>query len=246
MHRLGALLLILLTITAYIPEAACTSPCNIDIVIAVDSSISSGPVIGDIRDGVKALIDNMCSDGGWWLGLIDFNGIVSNLTPSLTPVTDSTKPWLKSLVDSITLGPGRDLGSAINESVKLLGTGRPGAGDILVIISTGEATTGPDPVETASHARGIGVVIVGIYMGDPSTGGDELLEEVSDIFINGSTPGFNLTDALLGLDLCSMHTQTPVVGGEAVTARRTSQTITLGILLLATLLITRWSRGQAF
>ncbi len=240
MYRLGALLLLaLLAMAAYTGEAGCTSPCSLDIVIAVDSNIASGPVIGDIQDGVKAMIDGICGDGGWWLGLVEFNNAVVNLTPTMTPVTDATKPGLKSLVDSITLGPGRNLGNAIVESVKLLATGRPEAGDILVIISTGENTTGPDPIAAADSARDGGVAVIGIYMGDPGTEGDEVLRGASDIFINGSTPGFNITEALLGLNLCSIHRPTPVVGGEAVIVGQASNAIRLGALLLILLLAAR-------
>ena len=72
----------------------------------------------------------------------------------------------------------------------ILNSDRLDANNDLIIVSNGEPNIGPDASVAADYARSLGIVIVGIFVGDASGNGDEYLLSISSSpqhFINASS-----------------------------------------------------------
>ncbi len=200
----------------------CPSPCPLDIAFVLDTSGSmAGTPLDNLKNAVQTFVNLTCDDGARWIGLVWFNTTSGVLTPSLVPVDDpGDRTYLNNLVDSLIAGGLTNMGDGIYNATNLLtNTGRPIVPDVMIIVSDGEPNIGPNATVAALAAKSQGIFIVGIFIGSPGTG-DEFLANISDYFINGSEPGFNITEAFMNLSsaLCpivEMVYTPPLVGGEA-------------------------------
>ncbi|MCE4602272.1 MAG: VWA domain-containing protein [Desulfurococcales archaeon] len=229
MYSIPLIILFLATLTplaATSSQAAvtpqCPSQCPLDIAFVLDTSGSmAGTRLDNLKDAVQTFVNLTCDDGARWIGLVWFNTTSDFLTPSLVPVDDpGDRDYLNSLVDTLTAGGLTNMGDGIYNGINLLiNTGRPLVPDVMIIVSDGEPTSGPDAANAASVAKSQGIFIVGVFIGTPGIG-DEFLANISDYFINGSEPGFNITEAFINLSttLCPIVERVytpPLVGGEA-------------------------------
>lgn len=217
------------------PQEVCPSKCKLDIAFALDVSGSmSGQPLDDLKEATTTFINMTCPDCQWSIGLVAFNDTAINLTylgsPSngvLYPVcTEENKTTLRNIIYTLNAGGWTNIGDAIyNATAMILNSDRPDANNILIIVTDGSPNRPlnvPDPEEyareAADYAKSLGIVIVGIYVGDATEDGDEFLLSISSSpqhFINASIQSnINMSDAFLILfnRLCELSEVK--VGGE--------------------------------
>jgi len=231
--------LLLVSITVYVNsqtvQEVCPSPCKLDIAFALDVSGSmDGQPLEELKNATTLFINMTCPDCKWSIGLVAFNDTAYNLTyigsPSngtLFPVcSEEDKTALRNIIYTLNAGGWTNIGDAIyNATAMILNSDRSDAGNILVIVTDGlpnRPSYVPDPEEyareAADYAKSLGIVIVGIYVGDASGDGDEFLLSISSSpqhFINASIQSnINMTEAFLLLfnRLCELSEVK--VGGE--------------------------------
>lgn len=177
-------------------QQTCTSECELDVVMVLDVSGSmSGAPLNYLKEGAHVLINDTCPDGAWAMGIVAFNDTARNLTLGLVVVdSDLVKKDLNDTIDSLSAGGGTALGYGIgNATAMFIDSGRPGVRRIMIIFTDGEPTIPGTSAEAkdyarqkADEARTHGIIIVGIFAGDPGGTGDEFLQSISDYFINVS------------------------------------------------------------
>ncbi len=225
-------ILLLVSTTVYVnsqtEQEVCPSPCKLDIAFALDVSGSMGGLpLEELKNATTLFINMTCPDCNWSIGLVAFNDTANNLTylgsPSngvLYPVcSEENKTTLRNIIESLSAGGSTNMGDAIYSATgMILNSDRPDANNVLIIVSDGEPTSGPDASVAADYAKSLGIVIVGIFVGDASGNGDEFLLSISSSpqhFINASIQSnINMTEAFLLLfnRLCELSEVK--VGGE--------------------------------
>ena len=164
-----------------------------DAVMVVDSSNTMADPYRGIseiliaKNATAEFINSVVKDC-WYVALTAFNTTVFNLTGNiLKHVPDEiTKTKLNETLDLISPGGETYMDLAIYNAVNLLNTGRERANKIILLVSDGLPANRTRAEEAAAYAHSLGITIIGVFVGDPSTSGDEFLESISDIFINVS------------------------------------------------------------
>mgnify|MGYP000064707571 CR=1 FL=1 len=223
--------------------AKCPSPCCLDIAFALDVSGSMGETVDTLtkldylKEAMYIFINRTCPDEGFAIGIVIFNTTAMNIT---TDAQGLGALWLvdsdvakKDLNDSITplvadgltnMGGGISNATAMilhgiyNKTGDKLLPNRAECRDIIILVTDGLPTEpGPDPegyaADKADEARAHGIMIVGVYVGDPSGGGDEFLESISDYFINVSIEDLPEEFDKLFDQICYITPPKPAVGG---------------------------------
>lgn len=218
--------------------AKCPSPCCLDIAFVLDVSGSmSGTKLDYLKEAMHIFINKTCPDEGFAIGIVTFSTEAYNNTldeqgyGALWLVdSDTVKKELNDTIDSLTalyetnIGAGIGNGTAMilhgiyNKTGDKLLPNRAGCRDIIILVTDGIPTEpGPDPEGYAAHkadeARAHGIMIVGVYVGDPSGGGDEFLESISDYFINVSIEDLPGEFDKLFDQICYITPPKPAVGG---------------------------------
>ncbi len=238
----------------------CPDNCRADIVILIDRSgsmateFASGQSKYDVAvNGVIKLLNSTCTDGRFWIGIIEYWFRSDNITYTGSPSNgilfnvsgDTVVEDLISRIESRSSIPPVGIsmmGYAIGNATNMLSTGRGEIDDYIVLISDG--LTDQDPWEYVIRAKSLGIKIISIFIGNPTIDNDELLENMSDIFINVSDPNINIEDAFVEVydSICPL--KAPVlVGGLIVDDEKASITrahleTTVIALLTAILAIT--------
>ncbi len=250
-YAVGLILLLVASLYS-IPTSAqvsevCPSGCMLDVVLVLDTSGSMDndsprtpgyTLLDELKNASKTFINMTCTDGQWAIGLVEFNSDASVLSPLVIIDNITDKNNLNSLIDTLTAGGLTNIGDGISTAINLLKGFRPLSSDAIIVISDGLWNTGPDPASVVDTAHLNGILVVGIYIGDPAGTGDEDMAEWADIFINASDPTANLTDIFIELhtDLCGFSLpRVGPVGGDSViaVAQANYHLLLLGAILLS-------------
>lgn len=234
------------TATTTTVQPLCPSQCDLDIVFTLDVSGSmAGEPIWELRNATILFINLTCPDCAWSIGIVAFKDYAFNVTQGIVEVcTENDKETLRSAVKTLTASGSTNMGDGIyNATAMLVDYGRPGAKDVIIVVSDGEPNVGPDATTAADEAKNLGITIVGIFVGSPDGTGDEYLRDniVTDPdihFINASIgSGINMTEAFAQLagELCEIVVETEKVGG--IVEKPNVQLADLGKYVVATAIV---------
>ncbi len=220
--------------------------CSLDIALVLDTSGSmTGDKLDDLKGAVNTFIDLACNESVWSIGIVEFNNYAYNLTFEGVPangvlfpiVSNDNKTLLHTIVDNLTAGGYTNMAAGIDSGqAMILNSDRSGAENVILLVTDGEPNRplgiGPQAaINAAIAAKSKGTVIVGVYIGDASGGGDEFLKDniaTSDNqFINASNYS-DLTDVFINIfnDLCRIVTETSTETLTTTSTETTTTTVT--------------------
>ncbi|MEB3779444.1 MAG: VWA domain-containing protein [Desulfurococcales archaeon] len=210
----------------------CPQGCNADIVILIDRSGTMAADFGNGSSkyevavgGVIDFLNSTCTDGRFWIGIIEFMYFTENITYSGSPSNGilfniSSESVVQSLISKLearmVIPPvGLSMmGYAIGNATNMLSTGRDDVDDYIILVSDG--LTHQDPWSQVDNARSKGIKIISVFIGDPRVDNDELLADISDIFINISDPSVDVGSVLTGIYNQICPARTPVLVGGLI------------------------------
>lgn len=153
-----------------------------EIVLALDtsSSMGQGSRLADMKVEAKKFIDQLNP-------ALDRVAVVwfANNAALAQPLT-SNFAAAKSAIDALYASGTTDMGDGLAlGQTHLTQFARPGAARSIVLVSNGQANTGPDPVAVASVAKAAGTSILSIGL-EPTSSSRTLLQQIASV-VNSQT-----------------------------------------------------------
>ena len=236
-------------ITAICPSPCCLDIAFVlDASGSMGDTVNGLTKLDYLKEAMYIFINRTCPDEGFAVGIVVFYDHAENKTldgiglGALWLVNgDNVKKSLNDTISGLVASGFTNMGDGISNGTAMILHGiynidsgaltpnRPDCGDIIILVSDGLPNRPlyvADPEEyareKADEARALGIRIVGIYVGDPATEGDEFLESISDYFINTTIENLPSEFDKLYSELCVIATPTPspsAVGGEVIKPR---------------------------
>lgn len=193
---------------------------GVDVVIALDTSFSmlaedvKPNRIAQAKHEIARLIDSLTGDR---CALVVFAG-KSYVQCPLTTDYGASKTLLDFVEAGIVPIPGTDIGSAISESLDLLGRGSEAGGEsqIILLFTDGENLQG-DPADMAKKAAGKGVRIITVGIGTP--GGELIPIRAEDGNLEGYKENKSGEKVKTSLDEESLKKIAAITGGSYLRQR---------------------------
>ena len=157
----------------------------IDVVLVLDVSGSMGkPWNGETRldilkASVKMFIEQQPVDGSIYMGVVSFSDHATTIFQLSCIGNEGVKT---SIINSVygLKAEGKtymDDGIRAGHSMLIPGSGRKGAGKVMIIVSDGIPENKEATAQAANDAKKDGIVVVGVFIGNLSQTGDEFLRD---------------------------------------------------------------------
>ena len=232
MKKMTIIVTVILALFLLVPPYFATAEtCLLDISLVLDTSGSmSGSWDGStkidvLKTAVKNFIDAQPEDGTRWVGIVSFSSTASVAHPLIEIDDPGDKSSLKTAVDGLSAGGSTAMHLGIQTGTGMLipGSGRADCYKVMIVVSDGYPDDDVAAENAANAAKAQGIVIIGVFIGDPSGDGDEFMRDsiaqypYYPYFVNVTDPG-DLSTAFedIANKICVLAKPKKPVGGGII------------------------------